>query len=229
MRRRTRQDAEGVIDSQKAIAALLRNTRTKVRPLSLIEVERWLAVAIRQVGSLGEVARLIGLSPKMLGQFQCVNKLSAPVRDLFRLRRIDSVDAATHLSKISSTAQLPVALEVANGAMNTSDVRAVAEILTRKPDMAADAAIRDVKATRNVVHHIAEFAIRGANIRKKVLRRRFESALGAQNLISLSEQEGIGRVVLTPDGRRALMQMCKTRGMTKARAITVIAEGDATL
>ena len=227
MRRPMRLGSTGEREKQEALAALIRNTRTTARSLSLIEVERWLATAIRQVGGLAAVAELVGLSSKMLRQFQSVNRLSAPVRQIFQSRRIDSVDAAVHLSKMPSRKQLPVARELASGAINTVDLRVIAEILVRNPRMGAGTAIENVKATRNVMHHVAEFVIRGSGVDNAVLKRRFDDALGKQNVVSVNEKEGIGRLVLTSPGKRALIKMCRESGRTKARTIVAIAEGDA--
>ncbi len=226
MQRTTKSINTGEIDTQEALAALIRNTRTTARALSLIEVEHWLEIAISRIGSLSEVADLISLSSKMLRQFQCVGRLSPSVQHLFRTRRIDSVDAALYLSKMPASKQLPIAKELAANTINTSDLRVIADMLARNPKMGASAAIENVKATRNIVHHVAEFVIRGSKVDTSVLRKRFDDVLGKQNVVSVDEKDGIGRTVLTTSGKRILMQMCRKNSMTKARAITAIAEGE---
>jgi hypothetical protein len=74
---------------------------------------------------------------------------------------------------------------------------------------------------------VAEFVIRGPRIGSAALKKRFDNALGEQNVVSVHEKEGIGRVVLNDPGKRALMQICRSSGRTKARAIAEIAEGAA--
>ena len=56
--------------NQEALAALIKNTKTQRRSLSLTEIANYLDVAITSLGSIKEAAERIGLSTKMLRQFQ---------------------------------------------------------------------------------------------------------------------------------------------------------------
>ena len=64
----------------------------------MTEIARWLEVAVGKLGTYKAVGARIGLSAKMLRQFSAVNALAPKVRDLVASRKIDSVDAVSHLA-----------------------------------------------------------------------------------------------------------------------------------
>jgi len=211
---------------QEALAALIRNTRTTSRSLSLVEIEEWLRVAVQELGSVGAVADRIGLSTKMLRQFQAVAKLSRPVRQLFASREIDSVDAAVHLSMIEPGGQLSVARELASARIDTSDVRAIHDLAKRQPMMPLTAVVRNIKETRNIREYVVEFVVRVSPQELQSVRGRFAAILGEDNIVSLNIEDSIGALVLNKTGRQNLMKLCRSSGMSKRRAITHIAEGE---
>lgn len=213
-------------DVQEALAALIRNTRTGSRHLSLVEIEQWLKVAVNGIGSLKGVADRIDLSAKMLGQFQYVTRLSKPVRALFASRQIDSVDAAVHLSKLSRTDQLSVARELAAGKIDTADVRAIHDFSRRNLRMPISKVIEYIKTTRNIKHYVAEFVIRGHTSDVVLLKKLFSDAFGEKNVFSLEVDGLIGKITLTASGKKNLARLCQTTGLTRKGVITSIAQGD---
>lgn len=211
---------------QEAIAVLIKNTRTTSRYLSLVEIDKWLNIAVQGLGSVKEVADRIDLSAKMLRQFTYVSRLSHPVRRLFTSRKIDSVDAAVHLSKLSFAYQLPIAKELAAGAINTADVRAIHDFSKQHPRTPISKVIENIKITRNIKHYVAEFVIRGHTSDVVLLKKLFSDALGEKNMFSLEVNGLIGKITLTASGKKNLARLCRTTGLTRKNVITSIAQGD---
>jgi hypothetical protein len=213
-------------DIQKALAALIKNTRTTHRYLSLIEIADWLDIAIHGLGSLKEVADRIDLSAKMLKQFQYIRKLTPKVQELFATRIIDSVDIAVHLSMLNDQEQIEVAKELASGNLNSEDVRAIKELKKEVNYLSINEVIEKVKASRDIKQYVSEFVVRSKRSDEESLRNRFSKVLKPHNIISLSLKGSIGKIVLDSRGWQLLQQYAKKHRLTKAQAITAITQGD---
>ncbi len=211
---------------QKSLAALIKNTRTTHRYLSLVEIADWLDVAIEGLGSFKEVADRIDLSEKMLKQFQYIRELTPTVQKIFASRKIDSVDIAVHLSMFKDQEQIEIAKEIASGNLNSADVRAIRELKKEAKHLCITDVIEKVKASRDVKQYVAEFVIRSKRSDEESLRDRFSKVLKPHNITSLSLKGSIGKIVLDSRGWQLLQQYAKKHRLTKAQAITAIAQGD---
>lgn len=210
----------------KAIAALIKNTRTTRRHLSLPEIAEWLEVAVAGYGSVREVADRIGLSSKMLRQFLTIRQLAPAVQDLFATRRLDSVDMAVHLRMLLPEEQTFVATEASRGDLSTGDVRAVSQYRKEHSDTQIEDIVKKVKATRNIKQYVVEFVVRGRNPGNRALLGRFGDVLGKGSIVSLALDGSIGKLVLNQKGRSLLRGVAKANGLTQAEAIDKIARGE---
>src|ERR1700734_2523187 len=142
---------------ENALAILISSTRSKKRTRSLVEIADWLAFAVAELGSIPAVGDRIGLSPQMLRQFESVQKLSPSVRRMFSERRLDSVDAAAHLSMLPMKDQVPVARLLAEGKIDTSDVRAVHQQRKSGDTGPIDELIGTVEQSKTKQEYVVEF------------------------------------------------------------------------
>lgn len=211
---------------QKSLAALIKNTRTTHRYLSLIEIADWLDIAIEGLGSLKKVADRIDLSEKMLKQFQYIRKLTPTAQKIFASRKIDSVDIAVHLSMFKDQEQIEIAKEIASGNLNSADVRAIRELKKEVENLCITDVIEKVKASRDVKQYIAEFVIRSKRSDEESLRDRFSKVLEPNNIISLSLKGSIGKIIINDKGWSLLQKYSKNHKLTKAQAISTIVQGD---
>lgn len=210
----------------KAIAALIKNTKTTKRHISLIEMAEWLDLAVKDLGSINSVAETISLSPNMLRQFLYVKKLSKDVQALFADRKIDSVDAAVHLSMLKKQDQKIVGLAMVEGNLTSAELRAICEFRKGTPDIHMNIIIEKVKSTQNIKQHIAEFVVRSKKIHEQILKKRFAKIIEPQNIISLTLKGSIGRIVISSKGKGLLQKYAKMKGITKGRAISSIVHGE---
>lgn len=202
-----------------ALAALIKNTRTTRRHISLAELVQWLEVAITEVGGIRGVAERIGLSVQMLQQFLYFKDLVPAVQELFATRQLDSVDMVVHLRRMDCKDQEIVAVEAANGNLNSADIRAICEFLKQHPATTVRAAIDTVKATRNIKQYVVEFVVRGKKQTVDELKSAFESALGPESIVSLALAGSIGTLVLNQQGRTSLQRIARKCGYTHSEAI----------
>lgn len=209
-----------------ALASLIRNTRRKHRYLSLVEIADNLDLVIQGLGNINIVADRLGMSHKMLRQFQKVKQLTPSVQSLFASREIDSVDIADHLSKLDGKDQIFVAQKVVEGVLNSKDVRAVHEFHKENTELKIEEVVRKIEATRNVKHYVVEFVVRSKRTKPELIQERFAKVLGDENIISLSIKGSIGRLVLNDFGKKKLQVFAGSKGMTKAEVVGFIIRGE---
>lgn len=222
---REKKDARDLqVDS--ALAAIIRNTRTTHRVLSLPEIARLLETAADGLGGVGVVADRVGLSVKMLRQFLAVKELTPSVQKLFADRRLDSVDAAVHLRMLDPRDQQSVAEVAARGELDTADIRAVCDFRKKHADVPLMEALERVKATRNVKHYVVQFVVRGKRLDLKQVTTRFERAIGRNGIVSMALEGLIGTLTLNERGRRQLQRLASGTGDTKVEVIKKILDGE---
>ena len=209
---------------EEALAILISCTHSKTRPLPLPEIARWLEIAVARLGSYSAVAERIGLSAKMLGQFASVRRLSPGVQRLFEKRELDSVDAATHLAMLPMSEQIKVANALARGEIDTNDVRAVVELWQTGRSVPFDHLIRRVRDSKTKQEYVAEFVVRGDRDRDQILAA-FKEYVPLSEIIRLEIEGALGRLVLTPKGKQALLRAAKTLHTPIKHVIPAILEG----
>jgi DNA-binding transcriptional regulator YdaS (Cro superfamily) len=209
---------------QKALAILISSTRRRNRPLPLTEIARWLEVAVAMLGSYSTVADRIGLSPKMLRQFSSVRRLTRPVQRLFESRRLESVDAATHLAMLPSSDQEVMAEALASGEIDTSDIRAVVQLRKIGPPEPLHSLLKRVRESKTTREYVAEFVVRGARTGASILNS-FKKYIPSNDVIRLELNGSLGRIVLTSNGRQALNRCAQAFGVPLKRVIPIILEG----
>jgi hypothetical protein len=187
-----------------------------------MEISAWLNIAIKELGSIHEVADRIGLSVKMLRQFLYVTKLTKPVQMLFADRKIDSVDTAVHMTMLNKNDQTVVGQSVANGQLDSADVRGIVELRKKLPGESIRGLIDRIKSTRNVKEYIAEFVVRSRATDERAILRRFSKVLGKQNIISIRLEGSIGRIVLNSTGKSSLQKAAANKGVGLAVMVNSI-------
>jgi transcriptional regulator with XRE-family HTH domain len=211
---------------EHALAALIRNTRTTSRPLSLPEIAAWLEIAAAALGSIREVADRIGLSPQMVKQFLAVKDLSPQVQKLFALRELDSVDMAVHLRKFNAKDQDRVATASVREELNSADIRAIWELRSKYPNMPIEDAVQKVKSSRNIRQYVIEFVVRGPRISRSNLLNRFRKALGDDSVVSLKLSGSIGQLIIDEQGRSRLRALARQHKVTQAESVNKIVMGE---
>jgi len=193
----------------QALAVLITCTRNKARPRSLMEVANWLEIAVMKLGSYSAVAERIGLSSQMLRQFSYVRRLTGKVQRLFESRKLDSVDAATHLAMLPARDQEAIANALVGGGIDTIDLRAVVELRRADKSTPIGALLRQVMDSKVRQQYVAEFVVRGSRDRGQLLAA-FSPYIPLSEIVALELQGALGRIVLTQKGKQALAEAART-------------------
>lgn len=206
---------------EEALAILISCTRRKTRPLSLIEIAKWLDIAVREMGSIRAVADRIGVSAKMLTQFSHVKKLSKDVQALFEKRKLDSVDATTQLAILPEHDQKIVADALAVRIIDTIDLRAVVELRRAGDNRPITALLQKVSASKSQKEYVTEFVIRG-NLSPAYIHKQFTRYIPASEILSFEVKGSLGQMVLSPKGKSALTNTAKKLRTPLKRVIPAI-------
>lgn len=193
---------------ESCLAILISSTRSKKRTRSLVEIAEWLDYAVKELGTVAAVGERIGLSPQMLRQFESARRLNPTVRRLFATRQLDSVDAAAHLAMLPAKDQLPVARLLAEGSIDTSDVRAVYQQRKVGDNAPIEDLIDEVEKSKTKQEYVVEFVVRGSQDPNRV-RRAIERVFPQDEVVSLDLQGAMGRLVLTKKGRSTFSAIAK--------------------
>lgn len=221
----TKRERRGDDDElNQALAILISNTRSNKRPLPLTEVARWLDVAVKKLGSYSAVAERLGLSTKMLRQFSYVGRLTPSVQQLVATRKLDSVDAITHLAMLPIKHQQAVARALETGKIDIPDVRPVVQLQRANYSDSINEIISRVKKNKTRREYIAEFVVRGSRDAESIVKS-FEKYISPKEIIRVELDGALGRLVLTATGKKQLMRAARALGTAMTQVIPAILEG----
>ena len=192
----------------EALAILISSTKRKKRLVSLVDVSRWLDIAVNKLGGYEEVADRLGLSTKMLRQFSLVARFHPKVKVFFERRAIDSIDAVVHLLMLSNTEQVIVAKLLAKKKIDTTDLRAIVQIRKSNAKIPIRNIIDEVIKSKTKKHYVVEFIIREGDNYKELMKQ-FKKHISTNNIIRLDIEGSFGGLVLTKDGKQELYQTAK--------------------
>jgi hypothetical protein len=207
------------------LALLIVSTHSKKRPTSLMKIAQEFEVAKQRLGSYKKVGDRIGLSITMVRQFASLLKLVPSVQELFVERKLDSIDAAVHLSLLPAKDQLPVAEALAASEIDTADVRGIVQL--RRAGAVGDigALTRKVSDSKTKQEYVAQFVVRGSQDPERV-RQLFAKYIGKEDIIRLHLDGALGTLVLSPRGKRSLTHLARSKKVPLRKIIpTIMQEG----
>jgi hypothetical protein len=210
-----------------ALAALLASTRRAKRSLDLVALGRKLDTAIQLLGSLRAVADALGLSDETVRQFSRVHKLSPEVKKLVAAGKITGMDLADRLSRFPATDQYPIASGVVSGSLDAHDVRALLSLRKMDPRPSIQQLIRRIRKSRNIKEYVAEFIPPGSEADSSELMNRISRAIDRRDIRGVEMEDGIGRLILTVDGKSTLESAAREGGVSKREMLQYLVDGGA--
>jgi hypothetical protein len=208
-----------------ALAVLIANTRSTKRPLPLTEVAKSLDVIVKELGGYSAAADRLGLSTKMLRQFSYVYRLSPTVQQLVATRKIDSVDAVTHLAMLPRQHQEVVARALSNNEIAISDIRSIVQLQRMRKSSPIEKILDDVRRGKKRREYIAEFVVRGSRDNPGWILKAFQKFISPKEILRVEFDGALGRLVLSPLGRQELVRASRELGVSIERVIPKILEG----
>lgn len=134
------------MDEQTALGILFSNTRRVKRSADLLTIAQACDYLLRLYGSRGAVAKKVGLSQEMIREFLKILILEPEVQHLIKTRKIDRLDVAYKLSKITDPG---LQIEAARKTMSlpSKSIRDIERLITNTK-MSVDESTKKVEASR---------------------------------------------------------------------------------
>jgi hypothetical protein len=195
-------------NTNDALAILISSTKTKKRPVSLVDISKWLVVAVNKLGGYKEVADRLGLSTKMLRQFALVTHLQPEVQQLFKSRALDSIDAVVHLLLLSNKEQVIVANVLVDKKIDTKDLRAIVQVRKGNSKVPINKIIDEIIKTKTRKNYVVEFIIREGDSYTRLMKK-FKRYISPNEIIRLDIEGSLGRLILTKNGKQELYRIAK--------------------
>jgi hypothetical protein len=210
---------------ETVVARLIANTRKRARPHNLVQVARDIRLAEGKLGSLSAVSEVVGVSTDMLRQFLSVERLTPRVRMLVEQRAIDLINVIHYMSGFDAEAQEVIAHAVVDGRLSAEDVRALAPLRRRFPELPVGQLISRVEGSRDIRVYVAHFRVPDACIGPGALHKRFEEIVGADNVVSLMVKDQVATLKLTSSGRDELKAAARQRNVSLRKFVDLVARG----
>lgn len=197
------------VECKRAIAALIKGTKSRKRPFSLVILCDYLKEAIECYGSVSAVAERISLSESMLKRFLTIDKLSSEMRLLVESREIDSIDSVAEISGLDENRQNELGKCFAVSKLSTEDVRNFVRISRKFSYMTTEDILRIVEDARTQKVYSYEF-VRRRNQTEGYLRERFLSILSPNNILNIKLGNALGKLTVTSEGRSEIELAAKS-------------------
>lgn len=205
-------------ECQQAIAALIKGTRSRKRPISLIAVCAHLKKAIGCYGSVSVVAEKISLSESMLRRFLSIEKLSEEMLSLVEERTIDSIDSVAEIAGLDKVRQNQLALCFPDSRLSTEDVRNFVRLSRRFPEMTASQILKTIENARTKKVYSYEFVRRG-NQTPESLKEQLMSIVSKTNIVDICFGNALGKLIVTSEGRSEIAKNAKAFSLSPEKLI----------
>jgi hypothetical protein len=204
---------EGEYNRENVIARLIANTRRKKRYDDLVEIARQIRWLEKDLGSLREVSKTIGISRDQLHQFLSVEKLSPEVKKLVEDRKIDLINTVHYMRNFDYKAQKEIADAVVNRRLTSGDIRVLAPLRQAADYKNIQDLISHVRSAKNVKLYVLYFHVPRALQDGMELEGMFKSIVG-ENEVDLTIEGDRGILEITEAGRAKLREEARKQNLS---------------
>jgi len=196
------------------VARLIANTRRKKRHDNLVEIARQIRWLEKDLGSLKEVSKTIGVSTDQLHQFLSVEKLSPVVKKLVEDRKIDLINTVHYMRNFDYEAQKEIANEFIKKRLTAGDIRVIAPLRRDTNYKDVKAIISRVRGAKNVKLNVLYFRVPRALRDGVELTGIFESVIGEDEVYSFKVEGDMGILEITDTGKANLRYAARKRNLS---------------
>lgn len=200
------------------ILYIIANTKRKSRRLDILTLAQLLEKLHRDSDSLQATAKAVSLHPEMVRQILSVLTLPGEVQKLFSSRKIDSIDIAYRLTRLTNKEeQKELAEKIIQEGLPTVIVRDIVQYRLNYPEVSLKEAVDQVEKTKAIdVYEISvplkEVVKKGYQAANTVLQDEMLDYL--KNILTA---EGVENVVL--DGQNILITINKA-GLSRLKSLS---------
>jgi hypothetical protein len=209
------------IDIDIATRKLLRNTKTKKRPLNIVEVANLINIVLKKQ-SLKELATILGIKAAMLSKFLSVYKLPNFIMGLVESRVIDSVAMVFYLSKLSDK-DLQELLPLLNeDKINSVELKSFLPFRKKHPTQSIAELYNQHIASKNIKVSVIRLAETDLKSGIENLKNNLSNILPPSEIIAIEKNKKFVDIKLTKEGENILRDKAKQRTITLQNLIQEI-------
>lgn len=206
----------------KTIARIIISTKRKKRKYSLFEIAVDINDLKKEMGTMQEVSKVIGVSSGMLNRFLSVFKLSQPIVELVKKRKIDSIAMALDLSKLNEDDALKLADLISSNKLSTQDLRTLIAYRKQYKDSSIIDLSQKIQASKNIKVSVIRINKKDTTKTINQLDSSFVNQIGKENLIKIVQDNNFIDIKLSKDGEKILRQKAKLNNKTLQELITTL-------
>jgi len=206
----------------KALARVILSTKRKNREYSLIEIAKDIKLLQETLGSVSEVAKVVGISSGMLHQFLSVLKLPKPVLKLIIERKIDSVSAAHYLSKFNADDIVELSRLIESNKLNSQDIRVLLPFRRKYSNEPILELVNRIHSSKNIKISVIRISKDDTNKSIDQLKLAFEKIVGSSNLMSVEAVGNYIDIKLLKKGEQQLRKAASANRTSLQGLVTTI-------
>lgn len=210
------------MNRDEVIARLIVNTRRKKRVDNLFEIAKQIRFLEKELGSLKEVSKTIGISTDQIRQFLSVERMSPKVQNLVKKRKIDLINIVHYMKNFNYDDQNKIAEKLMNGTLTARDIRVIAPLRLIPEFSNIDHTISRVSNSKNIKIYVIYFRCPSENEKFFTIENRFYELLGLENIFSIKKEGATGILEITTKGKKKLQEAAKKMGLTLRQYIASI-------
>jgi hypothetical protein len=198
----------------KAIARVILSTKRKSRRYNLVEIATDIQNLKTSLGSLNEVANVIGISSGMLNQFLSVFKLPKNVLKLVEERKIDSVAIVHYLSKYSNEDITQLVDLIVSNNLSSQDLRVLLPYRKQFPQERVVDLVDKLHQSKNIKVSVIRISENDTCKSFDDLNELFATQVGVENIIAIEMNKKNIDIKISKKGEKILRETAKKNRLT---------------
>lgn len=198
----------------KAIARVILSTKRKSRQYNLVEIATDIQKLKTSLGSLNEVANVIGISSGMLNQFLSVFKLPKNVLKLVEERKIDSVAIVHYLSKYSNEDITQLSDLIVLNNLSSQDLRVLLPYRKQFPQERVVDLVDKLHQSKNIKVSVIRISENDTCKSFDDLNELFATQVGVENIIAIEINKKNIDIKVSKKGEKILRETAKKNRLT---------------
>lgn len=194
----------------QTIARVILSTKRKSRQYSIYEIASDIASLKKAMGSMNEVAKVIGITSGMLSRFLSVFKLPPSVQELVKQREIDRISLVLDSSKLKEADVLKLAEKGLLKELSSQDIRTLVSYRKENKTGSIDDLVEEILKSKNI--KVSVIRIDKCDTKKSIkdLGKIFIREVGEENLVIIEQNKNFIDIKLSREGEKILRQKAKS-------------------
>ena len=212
------------LNIQKIRARLIANTKRKgaSRVDNLYEVATLIEQLQKHFGSLKKVSEeVVDISPDMLKRFLSALKVDKRIVPLIKERKIDNINVLFYIQNLEPNNQVFLANLVAEGRINSSDIRAITPLIHKFPNKNISEIVSQVYESKDKKRYLVKFDLAKSSIPS--IEKKLKKVLSTTDF-QIEKNKTIGTIIFSEFGYNKIKTYTKENNVSYKEYLKSIIE-----